>query len=293
MSPAMEAVLTMWPGSFWAIMRGTKASTPWITPQRFTPSTHSQSRWVADSRPPWMATPALLQTTCTAPISDHARSASVCTDASVVTSVLTVRALVPALRMPTAVSAMLTSSISATTTWAPSPAKARESARPIPLPPPVTTAVLPLSVSMESPSEMDRVSVAPRVNGCQVRGGGDDGMICRHGPSAPRHRRAQALRFAARARPRRRHLRGRGRHHGGGGDDRHRNRMQRGRAHHPQRRPRSRRQRPYPRFYLARRGERTGPLRVSRGHRARGMEADLRFTGILNDRLHGFYRSTY
>src|SRR6266508_3616131 len=28
MSPAMEAVLTIWPGCFWAIMRGTKASMP-------------------------------------------------------------------------------------------------------------------------------------------------------------------------------------------------------------------------------------------------------------------------
>src|SRR6266545_4354569 len=132
-------------------MRGTKASTPWMTPQRLTASTHSQSRWVAASSPPWMATPALLQTMCTPPISAQARSARASTEASFVTSVLTVSALVPAFFTPAAVSAMPASSMSATTTWAPSPAKARQRARPIPLAPPVTTAVLPLRFSMWSP----------------------------------------------------------------------------------------------------------------------------------------------
>src|SRR2546422_5352094 len=51
-SPAMDAVLTTWPGSFCAIMRGRNASSPWTTPQRFTPSTHCQSRCVAVSSPP-------------------------------------------------------------------------------------------------------------------------------------------------------------------------------------------------------------------------------------------------
>ena len=63
----MEAVLTMWPRSPPAIMRGTNASMPWITPQRLTPSTHCQSRCVAVSSPPQAATPALLQSTWTAP----------------------------------------------------------------------------------------------------------------------------------------------------------------------------------------------------------------------------------
>src|SRR5207249_3585436 len=48
-SPAIDAVLTMCPGSFCAIMRGRNASSPWMTPQRFTPSTHCQSRCVAVS----------------------------------------------------------------------------------------------------------------------------------------------------------------------------------------------------------------------------------------------------
>src|SRR5262247_1919098 len=72
--PAIDAVLTMWPGSFDAIMRGTNASTPWMTPQRLTPSTHCQSRCVADSRPPHRATPALLQSTLTLPKALNARS---------------------------------------------------------------------------------------------------------------------------------------------------------------------------------------------------------------------------
>src|SRR5438093_2123385 len=73
MSPAIEAVLTMCPSLFRAVIRGTNASMPWITPQRFTPSTHCQSRCVAVSSPPQTATPALLQRTCTAPKDSHAR----------------------------------------------------------------------------------------------------------------------------------------------------------------------------------------------------------------------------
>ena len=42
-SPAIDAVLTMWPSSPPASMRGRKARTPWITPQRLTPITHCQS----------------------------------------------------------------------------------------------------------------------------------------------------------------------------------------------------------------------------------------------------------
>ena len=72
----MDAVFTTCPGCFWATMRGTKASTPWMTPQRLTPIAHSQSLWVTASSPPQRATPALLQTTWTAPNSVNARSAS-------------------------------------------------------------------------------------------------------------------------------------------------------------------------------------------------------------------------
>src|SRR6185436_2113907 len=151
MSPAIDAVLTMCPGTCWAIIRGTNVSMPWITPQRLTPTAHSQSRWVADSSPPQRATPALLHSTWTAPISANARSASAWTCSSRLTSVLTATAALPARATSATVSAIPASSRSATTTRAPSRAKARESARPIPLAPPVTTATLPPKLSIASP----------------------------------------------------------------------------------------------------------------------------------------------
>ena len=43
MNAPIDAVLTMWPPSPCAFMRGTKVRTPLITPPRFTPSTQSQS----------------------------------------------------------------------------------------------------------------------------------------------------------------------------------------------------------------------------------------------------------
>src|SRR5512132_456594 len=98
-----------------------------------------------------MATPALLQRTWTPPKALHACSASAWTESSLRTSVLTVTALTPAFSAPAAVSAMPVSSRSATTTLAPSPANARQSARPIPLAPPVTTATLPLRFSPRCP----------------------------------------------------------------------------------------------------------------------------------------------
>ena len=50
-----------------ASMRGTKARTPWITPQRFTPITHCQSASVCSCDGAAPPTPALLQSTWTAP----------------------------------------------------------------------------------------------------------------------------------------------------------------------------------------------------------------------------------
>ncbi len=173
MSPAMDAVFTTCPGCFWATMRGTKASTPWITPQRLTPIAHSQSLWVTASRPPQRATPALLQTTCTAPNSVNARSARACTSVRRLTSVFTARPRRPAWVTPATVSAMPVSSRSATTTSAPSRAKSSASARPIPLAPPVTTAVRPCRLVRGTAP-----SVAPPSARCQpllfstVRSGG-------------------------------------------------------------------------------------------------------------------------
>src|SRR5437588_3284479 len=86
--PATDAVFTMCP-SGWPISRGANVRTPWITPQRLTPITHSHvvSGTSHDNPPP--PTPALLHTTCTAPNRDIAASASACTCAGSVTSVTT------------------------------------------------------------------------------------------------------------------------------------------------------------------------------------------------------------
>ena len=65
--PAIDAVLTMWPSSPPASMRGRKARTPWITPHRFTLMTHCQSASVCSCTAPITATPALLHSTCAAP----------------------------------------------------------------------------------------------------------------------------------------------------------------------------------------------------------------------------------
>src|SRR5437762_2465238 len=102
-------------------------------------------RCAADSSPPHIATPALLQSTCTAPKASKARAASACICARSATSVRTARALTPSACASPATAAMPASSRSATTTLAPSRANRWISARPIPLAPPVTTAVRPLS----------------------------------------------------------------------------------------------------------------------------------------------------
>ena len=63
--PASDAVFTMWPSSC-SSSSGRKVCTPCTTPQRFTPSTQSQTASGASTMPP-PPTPALLHTTCTAP----------------------------------------------------------------------------------------------------------------------------------------------------------------------------------------------------------------------------------
>ena len=71
---------------------------PLMTPQRLTPSTHSQvSVGVSHDSPP-LPTPALLQTTWTPPKRATAASASACTCAGSLTSVTTPSTSTPAPR---------------------------------------------------------------------------------------------------------------------------------------------------------------------------------------------------
>ena len=84
-------------------MIGRKVRTPWMTPQRFTPMIQFQSSSVfAQVGPHAPATPALLQTTCTAPNASNVFCASFSISSGFDTSVLDaqhVHALLPELRL--------------------------------------------------------------------------------------------------------------------------------------------------------------------------------------------------
>src|SRR5262245_20016304 len=136
-SPATEAVLTTCPSPC-ATRRGTKARTPWITPQRLTPSAHCQSPRVLFHSGPSGETPALLQTTWTS-FRDAAQAS---TSPALETSTRIVRAPF-AIRT---VSSRPFSSTSASARCMPSFAKASAMARPRPLAAPVIAAVLPRKV---------------------------------------------------------------------------------------------------------------------------------------------------
>src|SRR5690348_12697103 len=75
-TPASDDVLTMWPGSPPAIIRGTKDLMPWMIPHTLTPSTHSQSAAVRFQSTPAWKTPALLHSRCTAANVSFVRAAS-------------------------------------------------------------------------------------------------------------------------------------------------------------------------------------------------------------------------
>ena len=132
-------------------MRGTKDWMPWTTPITLTPCTQRQSftvvsHTVDDGAP----TPALLHNRWHAPKRSKVASASPSTDAGSVTSVTT-----PTTSPRSSSSAWSRSSAdastSAMTTFMPWPRNARASASPIPDAPPVTTATLPVSVSIAPP----------------------------------------------------------------------------------------------------------------------------------------------
>ena len=84
----------MWPPPP-ASRTGRKLRTPCTTPQRFTPTTHSHDSIGPNHALDFVATPALLQTTSTRPNRSTAASASACTDAASLTSVVTARVATP------------------------------------------------------------------------------------------------------------------------------------------------------------------------------------------------------
>ncbi len=134
---------------------GRKVRTPWITPQRLTPSTHSQSASETDSKAPPEPTPALLHTTWTAPKASRAERRISSTCSAFETSATTVTTSTEDGR-PAAAAARAPPSTSASTSFMPSVAKRFARARPMPLAPPVTTATLPDRSSIVSPSSTPR-----------------------------------------------------------------------------------------------------------------------------------------
>ena len=294
---------------------------PWITPQRLTPIAHSQSRWVADSSPPQSATPALLHSTWTAPISANARSASAWTCSSRLTSVLTAMAALPARATSATVSAIPASSRSATTTRAPSRAKARASARPIPLAAAGDDGDLAVQalhrvsrvawcVLTETPrvsrrrEEMSSVSASRRWYSLGGDVGGPSPTFHPSEPDAMTELDHVDYRLPTTVVPSRYDLRlepdldecdvqRRGNRHRRGPGARHGDRAQRGGARIESAAMEDASGAVVEGSVRARRARRARPHPVPRAHRAGTWRLRLRFTGILNDRLHGFYRSSY
>ena len=102
--------------------------------------------------PLYPPTPALLQSTCTAPNASKARSASASTLCGFETSVSTASSSAPVSRSEAAVASRASRSTSARTTRMPSSAKRCASPRPIPLAAPVTTATRPSNCCIARPS---------------------------------------------------------------------------------------------------------------------------------------------
>ncbi|KAF1040252.1 MAG: hypothetical protein GAK34_03073 [Delftia tsuruhatensis] len=148
-SPAMLAVLTMWPskdGSALAAssIMGVNSRTPWITPQRLTPSTHCQSSSVFSQTSPPAPTPALLNTKCGAPNCWRTSSARACIWAASDTSTRRASTRTPCPSNSAAALSSASCCTSTSTRFMPSFAPMRAHSRPKPEPAPVSTAVLPL-----------------------------------------------------------------------------------------------------------------------------------------------------
>ena len=94
--PAIDAVFTMWPAAC-CIRIGTNARIPWITPQRLTPSTHSQvSTWRLPRQSARADTGVVAHDVDAAEPRRPSASASACTCAASVTSVTTPSTSTPA-----------------------------------------------------------------------------------------------------------------------------------------------------------------------------------------------------
>src|SRR6266702_1599246 len=152
-SPPMDAVLTMWPPSPWARIRGRNACNPWPTPLMFTSMTQSQSACLACATGPARPIPALFTSTCTRPKRRSVSSAARQTASLSVTSSCVACTSRPWEANSAADSSRCCRRRPVMTTFMPARAKARAMPRPIPLDPPVTNATLP-STSCTAPSAL-------------------------------------------------------------------------------------------------------------------------------------------
>jgi len=122
-----------------------------MTPHRLTPSTHFHAESGPNHGSARLATPALLQTTCTAPKRSIAAAARALTAASSLTSVGTASVLPPRPAIFSEAARSAGCSTSASTTSSPARANRSANAKPIPLAAPVTTATFPAVSSMAPP----------------------------------------------------------------------------------------------------------------------------------------------
>src|ERR1017187_5015733 len=144
MSPAAEDVLMIWHSVFCASISEVNTLTPWITPHKLTPMTHSQSFHVASHGAPPAATPALLNSKCPWPNASSAWRASNSTSLRFETSVLTPSTVPPWVFSSVSALVRSASSMSARTTFMPSRTHRSAIPRPMPLAAPVITATLSL-----------------------------------------------------------------------------------------------------------------------------------------------------
>src|SRR5262245_26025750 len=169
---AIEAVVTTCPPSPCALIRGTNVTTPLTTPPRLTPSTQSQSWYVASDMSLKRLIPAFRLTTWTFP---STRSVSSAARPNASRSVTSSRIACTSPPSPAVASSRWSARTSATATFIPAATNALAMPSPTPLPPPVMKATLPSTSCMGSDligSVLDMPCVSRRPDGDED---GDDG----------------------------------------------------------------------------------------------------------------------
>src|SRR4051794_38981869 len=150
--PPIDDVVTMYPPSPWARMRGRNAWMPCATPLMLTSMSQSQSPSVASATGPASPMPALLTSTCTRPKRRSVSSAARSTAARSVTSSVTASTPSPSSANCASDSSMCSCRRPLITTCMPARANATAMPRPMPLDPPVMKATLPSTSSIVSPA---------------------------------------------------------------------------------------------------------------------------------------------